>query len=336
MGTNLLSVDSAPATSPCSFVVPLGEACDVAECGNKAANLARLLNLGVPVPPGIVVTNAALEAFLDEGALRGPIAELCRDLRSKSSLDLASVADAIHALIVAATPCHLLRVGDRRSGASTRTEDRSSYAAPRVARTPTRRRSPDSSTRSETSAEEQLIEALVRVWASRWSHRAIGYGIAKDAVLDGMGVVIQLQVASRWSGVLFSKAPDDPTQMLVEFCSGMGDALVSGRNNPGRLTIARDDFRFVLEAEPEDCRLPLVSLVNERDLSALRSTALAIEGHFDRPQDIEWTIDADARLWIVQSRPITAVAKRPTGDASVERMSSRETRPGASNGRTQT
>ena len=85
MSTDLLSVDSTPATSPCSFVVPLGEACDVVECGNKAANLARLLNLGVPVPPGIVVTNAALEAFLDEGALRGPIAELCRDLGSKSS-----------------------------------------------------------------------------------------------------------------------------------------------------------------------------------------------------------------------------------------------------------
>ena len=81
MSTDLLSVDSTSATSPCSFVVPLGEACDVVECGNKAANLGRLLNLGVPVPPGIVVTNAALEAFLDEGALRGPIAELCRDLK---------------------------------------------------------------------------------------------------------------------------------------------------------------------------------------------------------------------------------------------------------------
>ena len=121
MSTDLLSVDSAPATSPCSFVVPLGEACDVAECGNKAANLARLLNLGVPVPPGIVVTNAALEAFLDEGALRGPIAELCRDLRSKSSVDLANVADAIHALIVAASAMSPAARGDRRSGASTRT-----------------------------------------------------------------------------------------------------------------------------------------------------------------------------------------------------------------------
>ena len=317
-------MDSTPATSPCSFVVPLGEACDVVECGNKAANLARLLNLGVPVPKGIVVTNAALEAFLDEGALRGPIAELCRDLRSKSSVDLGNVADAIHALIVAARPCHLLRAAIDEAA-------RALGPGPFIVRSSAR--GEDSEATSFAGQldsigdvrEEQLIGALVKVWASRWSHRAIGYGIAKDAVLDGMGVVIQLQVASRWSGVLFSKAPDDPTQMLVEFCSGMGDALVSGRNNPGRLTIGRDDFRFVLEAEPEDCRLPLVSLVNERDLSALRSTALAIEGHFDRPQDIEWTIDADARLWIVQSRPITAVAKRPTGDTSVERMSSRET-----------
>ena len=105
-----------------------------------------------------------------------------------------------------------------------------------------------------------------------------------------MGVVIQLQVASRWSGVLFSEAPDDPAQMLVEFCSGMGEALVSGRNNPGRLTLARDDFRFVLEAEPEDCRLPFSLSVNEHDLADPLVDGPRDRGRFDRPQDIEWTI----------------------------------------------
>ena len=321
MSTDLLSVESAPATTPHSFVVPLGGATDVAECGNKAANLARLLNLGVPVPPGIVVTNAALEAFLDEGALRDPIAELCRDLGSKSSLDLASVADAIQASIVAARPCHLLRAAIEEAA-------RALGPGPFIVRSSARGEDSDATSFAGQLdsigdvREEQLIGALVKVWASRWSHRAIGYGIAKGAELDGMGVVIQLQVASRWSGVLFSEAPDDPAQMLVEFCSGMGEALVSGRNNPGRLTLARDGFRFVLEAEPEDCRLPFSSLVNEHDLATLWSTALAIEGHFDRPQDIEWTFDADGRLWIVQSRPITAAAKRAIGHASGKGTSS--------------
>ena len=235
-------------------------------------------DLGVSVPPGIVVTNAALEAFLDEGALRGPIAELCRDLEIE---ELARPGER--------RGCHPsddrrgqamspAALGDRRSGASSRT------AGPFIVRSSARGEDSDAASfagqldsigdvpagSADRSPREGLGVAVVASRARLWNRQG--------RVLDGMGVVIQLQVASRWSGVLFSKAPDDPTQMLVEFCSGMGDALVSGRNNPGRLAIARDDFRFVLEAEPEDCRLPLVSLVNERDLSALRSTALGDRG----------------------------------------------------------
>jgi pyruvate,water dikinase len=119
-------------------------------------------------------------------------------------------------MIVAATPCHLLRAAIDEAA-------RALGPGPFIVRSSARGEDSDATSFAGQLdsigdvREEQLIEALVRVWASRWSHRAIGYGIAKDAVLDGMGVVIQLQVASRWSGVLFSKAPDDPTQMLVEF-----------------------------------------------------------------------------------------------------------------------
>ena len=47
-------------------------------------------------------------------------------------------------------------------------------------------------------------------------------------------------------------------------------------------------------------------------------------GSFDRPQDIEWTIDADGRLWIVQARPITTAAERRPGPLRERRLSGAE------------
>ena len=37
--------------------------------GGKGSNLSRLLRLGLPVPPGFVVTTAAYRAFLDASGL---------------------------------------------------------------------------------------------------------------------------------------------------------------------------------------------------------------------------------------------------------------------------
>ena len=39
----------------------------------------------------------------------------------------------------------------------------------------------------------------------------------------------------------------------------------------------------------------------------LARLGLRIEEHYGTPQDIEWALDGDARLWIVQSRPITTL-----------------------------
>ena len=65
--------------------------------------------------------------------------------------------------------------------------------------------------------------------------RALTYQLARGASLDGMGVIVQRQVASALSGVLFTVAPDHDGEMLVEYCGGSGEALVAGRVNPGRV-----------------------------------------------------------------------------------------------------
>ena len=61
---------------------------------------------------------------------------------------------------------------------------------------------------------------------------------------------------------------------------------------------------------PQNMRALLLTDARIRELAEL---ALAIERTFGSPQDIEWTIDGDGKLWIVQSRPITA-RRRPMAD----------------------
>ena len=47
----------------------------------------------------------------------------------------------------------------------------------------------------------------------------------------------------------------------------------------------------------------------EKDLIALCRMGMKAERRFGAPQDIEWAQTADGRIWVLQSRPITAVGK---------------------------
>ncbi len=310
---NPVTIGTPAAARLRSPVLPLASAMDPAECGNKACHLARVAGLGLPVPSGVVITNGALEAFLRAGCMHQPIAELCGGLTSGSAAGAAAAADAFRARLLAQRVPERLRseieIGVRALGpgpfmvrSSAHGEDAcsASFAG-------------QLESIADVGTDGGLIEAVVRVWASRWSHRALAYGNARGATLRGMGVIVQRQVASRWSGVLFTEAPDDHAQMLLEFCSGMGEALVSGRTNPGRITIARHDLRWSLVAGPEGWTESSDSWVDSLRVDQIARAGMAIERGSGGAQDIEWAVDRENHLWIVQARPITV--RRAAGAA---------------------
>lgn len=89
--------------------------------------------------------------------------------------------------------------------------------------------------------------------------------------------------------------------MLGEYCLGYGEALVSGAVDPGRFTLSRKDFAATFEDQLE--RAPTVATLEE-----LGRLALRCERVFAAPQDIEWCVDGEGRLFVLQSRPLTAAA----------------------------
>jgi phosphohistidine swiveling domain-containing protein len=309
------------------FVIPLDDAHDLREVGGKAHNLARLIQIGQPVPEGFVVTNAALSHFLAEHDLDPLISTLCSRLDVRSPRGVRAAAETVSGLMRAcALPadlvadldaCGMSVVADRvivRSSAVGEDSREDSFAG-------------QLDSISDVTGAGLLRRALVDVWASRWSQRALTYQLARGVSLEGMGVIVQRQIDSSMSGVLFTVSPENDGEMLVEYCVGSGEALVAGRENPGRLTIARNDLRWTHQASPDrpvpDALAAAVS--NDRWIAALARRALDIERAFGTSQDIEWTIDDEGRVWIVQTRPITTIPNKsaiPNRQSSIPNLQS--------------
>ena len=218
-----LSMPRSTAPIERELVVALADATGD-RVGGKARNLAQLAELGAAVPPAIVLTDRAARAFLDAADLHQPIAVLTANLAGKSRTAVKSAAETIAALVVdAALPPDVQSALDRhlaplmpgpfivRSSAIGEDSGAASFAG-------------QLDSIGDVAPGGTLHLAIRRVWASRWSERALAYELARHVTLTGMGVIVQRQITSQISGVLFTRSPEDDGLMLIEYCRGMGES----------------------------------------------------------------------------------------------------------------
>jgi pyruvate,water dikinase len=271
------------ATAPAA----LADAHDERAFGGKAAGLAAAAAAGLPVPPGVALCAALVEAIAagDRGA---------EDLARSA---LAGVA-----------PPYAVRssgVGEDSEGAS--------FAG-------------QHQTRLGVQPAE-LADAVRRVHASCRSDSAIAYrlrlGVAGEA---RMGIVVQTLVAAHVAGVMFTRNPlDGSDERVVEASWGLGTVVVDGRVVPDRYRIARGgevlervvgrkDLAVELLADGHTRECPVAPAraaapcLDDAQLRALDSLAAACEelpgrGR-GRGRDIEFAF-ADGTLHLLQSRPLT-------------------------------
>jgi len=143
---------------------------------------------------------------------------------------------------------------------------------------------------------------VAAVWAVRDSAAVVGW----DRV-SPLAVLIQPQLAAEHGGVLFGADPveGDDGHLVVELAPGNPSALVGGEVTARHLVLSRRGRRISSVGHgPSPGR---------RERRALAELAARVNRLFDGPQDVEWAFARD-RVWLLQSRPITAVAERsPTG-----------------------
>jgi pyruvate, water dikinase len=190
---------------------------------------------------------------------------------------------------------------------------------------------------------EQLCSAVRRCWASLHSPPAITYRarFGDSARVAAMGVAVQRMVDAEVAGVLFTCNPvsGDPSVIAIDASWGLGLAVVGGEVTPDEWLVSKVTGEVVrrsvnaklveYRADPRGAGTMRLDVTAERvdvpclddaQLAALVRVARDVERHFGTHQDVEWAIDRTGTTYVLQARPVTAVAPRasgPTGDSAL-------------------
>jgi pyruvate,water dikinase len=292
--------------------------------GGKGASLGRMRAEGLPVPPGFVVTAGALNDSLTKSGVAQEVRDLIESLGEGTKV--SAVASRIQAIVRSAPRWDDLAgeiaeayqgLGDDipvavRSSACAEDSKSASFAG-------------QQESFLNISGSKSVLENVVECWASYFSERALFYRQKKASLADlGMAVVVQRQVASEKSGVMFTIDPirRRNDQMVIEAVFGLGEAVVSGLVTPDnyvvrksgavkRVRIGRQDRMVARDEEGGTRTLALdeekatSQVLEDGEIARLVAVGLQLENAFGMPQDIEWALEGD-ELYVLQSRPITA------------------------------
>lgn len=265
--------------------LPLAAVTDARVYGGKAAALGTAARAALPVPPGVALPAALVEALDGDRAGR----DVVRDLAGRLGGPLAV-----------------------RSSAADEDGTASSFAGQHL-------------TVLNPGTPDEVVDAVVRVAASARSASALGYRRLRGADGEPCcGVVLQRLVPATAAGVLFSRDPvTGADQLLVEASWSLGEAVVDGLVTPdlyrldrtGALvdrTVGTKDRAVVprprggtetVPVPPDRVRRPCLA---PGDLAALARLARRCDDVFGGPSDLEWAL-AGGDLALLQRRPITAV-----------------------------
>jgi pyruvate,water dikinase len=258
--------------------------------GGKAAQLAAAVRAGLPVPAGVALPVA----FVDAVAAGRP------EARS----ELAGISRTLRAPLVA------------RSSAVGEDSEQASFAGQHL-------------TRLNLRSALELVDAVCAIWASARSPSALAYrerlGLPPE---PRMAVVVQELVDAESAGVLFSRNPlDGSDELVIEAAWGLGEAVVAGLVTPDRFRLARDGTvleraagvkDFAVRTDPEGGtrqtevhrKLARSLCLDDSQLAALHALALRCDDVFAESHDLEWAF-AGGRLYLLQRRTLTAVPPMP-------------------------
>src|SRR6266508_3856469 len=269
-------------------------ASDGAVAGGKGANLGELIAAGYAVPGGFVVTTGAYVLAAREAAV-DPTDPAAAAERLRTSDMPASIA-------VAALEAYRALGGGPvavRSSATAEDLPGASFAG-------------QQDTYLNIAGEDALIDAIRRCWASLWNERAVAYRRANgiDDRDVALAVVVQRMVDARAAGVLFTADPITGRRgrAVIDAAPGLGEAVVSGAVDPDHVAADPRTGEIVDQRIKGD-----EAVLDDARVRELAILGVRIEWHLGAPQDIEFALDRERRMWIVQSRPITTLYPLPEG-----------------------
>jgi len=302
------------------------------QVGNKMANLGEIYNrINLKVPDGFVITSYAYQKFFDENNLLMEVNRRFQSTDVNSMEKLYELSADIYRMVVKAdVPEELERAilaayaglaAD--AGKKIRVALRSSALAEDVSGI-----SFAGQYRSELNVSpDNIIRTYKEVVASKYSLSAITYrlnrGYKGEEIAMCVGCLAMVEAES--GGVAYSRNPMDLSDDAIfinsvwglpkPVCDGSvdSDLFVVSRSQPMRVVFEdskKKEQKFVCFPQEGVCRMDLTgdagllpSLTPEQ-ACALAEVAVKLEEYYRSPQDIEWAIDKDGTLLVLQSRPL--------------------------------
>lgn len=150
---------------------------------------------------------------------------------------------------------------------------------------------------------DNLRASVEKVICSHYSTRVVEYLIKNELSASDpkMALVFQHMLQPKYSGVLFT----------VDVLSNMNFALLSGSEGTGDAVVdgSADCDTILFDRQKKTVLIPVDTLFdwNREVLLELFNTSLNLEELNNAPCDVEWCIDLNNKIWILQSRLITTV-----------------------------
>ena len=301
----------------------------VATVGGKNANLGEVMNMGITIPKGFVITTRAFQTIIKENDLLNEIMmqKLSINPENPDSIDEAS-GNIQKMFLNAAVPPSLEQsiLGAYEQFVDHRRQTFVSLRSSAVGE------DSDISYAGQYLSvlnvpPENIIKEYLKVLSSLFAPKAIFYRLYMGIPFGeaDMSVGCLEMVDARSSGVVYSSNPHDrlDNTILINALWGLGTSVVDGLETPDIYKISREpDFRVLssdiahkkrqivtgengyVTEQPVEAEYQKVPCLENEQAIQLARIAEMIEKHYQCPQDIEWAVDKNDTVIILQARPL--------------------------------
>src|SRR3989338_1524000 len=303
---------------------------DVNFVGGKGANLGEMYRLGIPVPNGFIVTSQSYFDNLKSSGALDRIKGILYGLDVNNTVSLDSKAKACrkeikNIAIGASLKKKIIKYyRDLSTKGGADVAVRSSATAEDL---PQASFAGQQSTYLNIRGQNNLIEAILNVWASLFEARAIFYRSQKnfDHFKVGIAVPVQKMVQSEVSGVMFTIDPitGSKHKIIIEAVFGLGELIVGGQITPDHYEVDKKSFGILtktvvvqseqlVRARNGNKLIKIarpyrdIQKIPDEKIVELAHVGTKIEDHYFFPQDIEWAYEG-RKIFIVQTRPVTTI-----------------------------
>jgi len=309
--------------------------------GSKNANLADMHNnFQVRIPRGFAITVKGYRLFLEENDIIPRIKKLYAE-----NLDASSIEERVRAIFDDA------QVPEELAKSVQRELENLSQELGGIPKLAVRSSAIGEDTERSFAGQfhtvlnvspENLFDAYKEVVRARFMPEVMNYlGTNIDLESNPVAVAVQEMIHASISGVAYTREPlgEHRDCQVIAAVEGLGESLVGGHMSGEHYLLSRHypfsvvssfitekpvNYRFPSGKQPLDKTTTHMrrgsSLLEIKDLQVIAETSMLCEKAFGTPRDMEWALDEDGNMVMLQNRLLAIqVAPKPI-DAAVDKV----------------